>query len=72
MQEMTVTNVAVVTTKFLFGMCDCTIHSDVGTGDFSLMLEILHVSGHAHVSPGMDWSCYNSPFFPCYYQSRKN
>ena len=29
-----------VTTKFLFGMCDCTVDSDVGTGDFSLVLGI--------------------------------
>ena len=43
---------------FLFGMCDSTVDSDVGTGDFSLMLEILHVCGHAqvrsHVSHSMD------------------
>ena len=31
---MTVTNAAVATTKFLFGMCDYTIGSNVGTGDF--------------------------------------
>ena len=34
------------------------IDSDVGTGDFSLVVGILHVCGHAHVqshvSPGMD------------------
>ena len=53
-------SVAVTTTKFLRGMCDCTIYSDVGTGNFSLVLGILHVCGHAHVrshvSPGM--GCY--------------
>ena len=52
---MTVVSVAVEKTKFLFGMCDCTADSDVGTGDFSLMPGILHVCGHAdvrsHVSP---------------------
>ena len=32
---MTVASVAVEATKFLFGMCDCTVASDVGTGDFS-------------------------------------
>ena len=46
---MTVTSVALVTTKSLFGMCDCTVDSDVGTGDFLLVLGILHVCGHAHV-----------------------
>ena len=25
--------------EFLFGMCDCTVSSDVGTGDFSLVME---------------------------------
>ena len=49
--------VAVATTKFLFGMCDCTVDSAVGKGDFS----ILHLCGHAHVrshvSLGMDCSC---------------
>ena len=35
---MTVISVAAVTTKFLFGMCDCTADSDVGTGEFSLLL----------------------------------
>ena len=29
---MTVTNVAVATTKSLFGMYDCTVDGDVGTG----------------------------------------
>ena len=41
-------------------MCDCTVDSDVGTGDFSLVLGILHVYGQAHVRshvcPNMD--CY--------------
>ena len=55
---MKVTSAAVATDKFLFGMCDCTANSDVGTGDFSLVLGNLHVCGHAHgrshVSQGMD------------------
>ena len=55
---MTVTSVAAATTKFLSGMCGCTVDSDVGTGDFSLVLGILHVCGHvqvrSHVSQGMD------------------
>ena len=55
---MTVTNVAVATKKLLFGMCDCAVDSEFGTGNFSLVLEILHVYGHAHVrshvSPGMN------------------
>ena len=46
---MTVTSVAVATTTFLFGMCDCTVDSDIGMGDSSLVLGILHVSGHVHV-----------------------
>ena len=58
-QKVTVTSVAVATTKFLLGMCDCTTDSDAGTGHFSLALAILHMCGHAyvrsHVSPGMDW-----------------
>ena len=40
---MTVTSVAVATTKFLFGMCDGTVDSDVGTGNLLLLLEISHV-----------------------------
>jgi len=27
---VTVTTIAVATTKFLFGMCNCTVDSDVG------------------------------------------
>ena len=46
---MTITSVAVATKKFLFGMCDCTVDSDVGTNDFSLVLRIFNVCGHAHV-----------------------
>ena len=40
--------VAVATTKFLFGTSVCTVDSAVGKSDFSLVLDILHVS------PGMD------------------
>ena len=39
---MTVTSVAIVTTKSLFGMCDCTVYNNVGTGDVSLVLGSLH------------------------------
>ena len=46
---MTVVSVAVEATKFLSGMCDYAVDSDVGTDDFSLVLGILHVCGHAHV-----------------------
>ena len=35
-QKVIVTSVAVATTKFLFGMCDGVVDSDVGTSDFSL------------------------------------
>ena len=34
MQKVTVANVAVATTKFLFGMCDCTVDSDVSKGNY--------------------------------------
>ena len=47
--DMRVTTAAVVTTKSLFGMCDYKVDSDVGMGELSLMLEILHVYGHLHV-----------------------
>ena len=57
-QKVTVTNVAVATTKFLFGICDCTVDRDVDAGDFSLVLGNLQVCGHAyersHLSPGME------------------
>ena len=57
---MTVTSFAFATMKFLSGMCNCTVDSDLDTDDFSLVLGTLHVCGHAHVrshlSPGMD--CY--------------
>jgi len=53
-----VTSVAVLTTKLLFGIYDCTVDNDVDTGDFSFMPGILHICSHAqvrlHVSPGMD------------------
>ena len=46
---MTVSSVAVATTKFLFGMRDCMVDSDVGTDNFLLVLGILHICGHVHV-----------------------
>ena len=56
---MTVSSVAVATNKFKFDVCNCTVGNDVGTGDFSLVLGVLHVCGHAHVrshvSPGMSY-----------------
>ena len=59
-KQVTVTSVAVATTKFLFNMCGCTVAGDVGTGDFYLVLDILHVCGHtharSHMSPSMDCS----------------
>ena len=60
--KMTVTSVVVARAKLLFCMCDCTVDTDVGTGEFSLVLGTLHVCGHAHVrsqvSPGMDCSLF--------------
>ena len=45
MRKMTVSSVKVETMKFLFGFSDCTVNSDNGTGDFSVVLGILHVFG---------------------------
>ena len=45
-QKITFTSVAVATTQFLFGMCDCIVDSNVGVGDCLLMLGILHMCGH--------------------------
>ena len=39
-QKVTVTSIAVATTKFLFGMCDYTVDNDVDAGDFSRVLAI--------------------------------
>ena len=48
----------VESTKFLFCLCDCTVDSNVGKGEFLLMPGILHVCRLAHVrshmSPSMD------------------
>ena len=43
MQKMTVTSVAVVTIKFLFGMCNCMVGSDVGKGQCLPLLGVLPV-----------------------------
>jgi len=48
-KTVTFTSVAVATTKFLFGMCDCTVNSDVSIDELSLLLGTLHVYGHEHV-----------------------
>ena len=57
-QMLTITSVAVATMKCPFGMWDCTVGSDIGTGDFSLVQGILYMCGHtqvpSHVSPGID------------------
>ena len=53
---MTASSVLVGTTTF--SKYVCTVDSNVGTGDFSLVHGTLHVCGHArmqsHVSPGMN------------------
>ena len=58
MQQVKVTSVAIMTTKFIFGMWGCTVDSNAGRGDLSLVLRILLVCGHAqmrsHVSPSMN------------------
>ena len=51
---MTVVSVAVEAMKFLFGMCDGTVDSDVGTENFSPVPGILHACGHAHVPSNMN------------------
>ena len=59
-QKMIVSNVADITMKSLFGMCDCTVDSAAEKGDFSIVPEILHVCGNAyvrsHVSLGMGYT----------------
>ena len=55
---MTDISVALETTKFLFGICDCTVDSDVGRSDTLLGLGILQACERAcvrsRVIPGMD------------------
>ena len=48
-QHVTVTSIAVVTTMFLFGMCNCMVDSDVGKGDLLPMLGILHICQQMHM-----------------------
>ena len=48
-QTMTVTDVVVMTMKFLFGMCNCMVDSNVGKGHFSLVLGLLCVCVDTHV-----------------------
>ena len=36
--KMTVSSPAVAIAKFQFDMCDCMVHCDAGTDDFSVML----------------------------------
>jgi len=49
---VTVTSVAAATKRSQLRMCDCTVDSDVGRGDFSLVLGILQTCGHVDV-----WTC---------------
>ena len=46
---MTVASVAVARTKSLFGMRNCMVNSNVGMGDFLLVLGSLQVCEYAHV-----------------------
>ena len=48
---------AVEAAKFLFGMCDCTVYSDVGTGDFSLVPGMWRMCGHMHMHMSPDMDC---------------
>ena len=43
-----INSVAATIANFLLGMCNCTVDSDVGMGDFLLMLGILHMCRHVH------------------------
>ena len=45
---MTIPRAAVATMKF-FGTCEYILDSGFGSGDLSLVLEILHVCTHVHV-----------------------
>ena len=53
-KKVTVNSVAVVTMKFLFGMCNGFVESDIGTYYFSFVLGILDMCGNvlvqSHVS----------------------
>ena len=40
--NVTVTSVTVVTMKFVFGICNCMVDSDIRMGEFWLVLGILH------------------------------
>ena len=42
-QMVPMSSIAVPTTKFLSGRCNCILNTGAGTGDLSLVLEILHV-----------------------------
>ena len=49
-EKGTVTSVAVATKKSLFGICDCTVHSEVGTGNFSLLQGMeTRMCNHTHL-----------------------
>ena len=54
-------SVAIATTKLLFGTCDCNVDSDVGTGNFSLVLGMDHTCLRAWtgISDFMQKSCYS-------------
>ena len=49
-----VTSVAVVTMKFLFGMCNCMADSDAGKGDYLLMQGILQTCEGTHIQAWTD------------------
>ena len=49
-RKVAFTNVAVVTMKFLGGMCNWMIDSDVCTDDFALVMGLLYMCGHTFFS----------------------
>ena len=40
---LTVNSAAAATTKVLLGLCDCTVDSNVGRSNFSLLPEVVHM-----------------------------
>ena len=63
---MTVASFAVELTKFVSGICDCSVDSDAGTGEILLVPGALHVYRHAIArAPNMDYKCLWQGLFAC-------
>ena len=48
-KKVTAISFAVVTTKFLFDVCNCMVDNDVGTGNFLLLQGFFYVCLGTHV-----------------------